>query len=148
MQLRAMREANASGKSKRVVGLAGINAGVIRRIETEAKVSKPSNPPVQASAKTMEKTMAKKAKATKRKVAPRAGKKSRRPVKSSASATQEGSKTDTVVKMIKRPQGCTSDEVCKETGWAAVSIPPIAARAGIKLRKEKEGRSVRYFEAA
>ena len=56
-----------------------------------------------------------------------------------------GSKLEIIAKLLTRPEGCTSAEVCKATGWAAVSVPPQAKAAGLKLTKKKEDGVTRYF---
>ena len=96
--------------------------------------------------------MAKKAKKTKAKRPRAKSKAAKASVKRSAAAfdnlNENENKTELVLTMLKSAKGCTAAEVCKATGWGAVSIPPIAKRAKLKLRKEKEGRGVRYFATA
>lgn len=122
--------------------------------------SKPTTAPVPASAPTQEKTM-KKNRSVKR-VKKAKVKTAKGPNRSQAAANLKAAKakapkvakepkgdgenkTGMVVTMLLDAKGCTAAEICTATGWAAVSVPPIAKRAGVELRKETEGRSVRYF---
>ncbi len=68
--------------------------------------------------------------------------------KSAAGAVRAGSKLEIISQLLTRKEGCTTAEVLKATGWRQVSIPPSAARAGLKLRKEKDGSVTRYFGTA
>lgn len=120
-QIRALREARAQ-----------------RHATTKPK------PAPAAPAKPKERPMAKKAKKAKKATAKRAAPKA----KTEAGEIRAGSKLETVIGMLKRPEGCTSKEVCDATGWGAVSIPPIARRAGFELKKEKDGTQTRYRAAA
>jgi hypothetical protein len=106
----------------------------------------PSTLPTKASAKPEKAKMAKKAKAKKKPTTK--AKAAKASVKKSAPIGDGENKTDIVLAMLQSAKGCTSAEVCERTGWAAVSIPPIAKRAKLKLRKEPEGRGVRYFATA
>jgi hypothetical protein len=45
-----------------------------------------------------------------------------------------------------RANGCTREEVLKETGWSAVSFQQQAKAAGIKLKIDKSVRPFRYKE--
>jgi hypothetical protein len=49
-----------------------------------------------------------------------------------------------IVALLKRPSGCTRDDVLKATGWMAVSMQQQARAAGIKLKINKEQRPYRY----
>lgn len=130
-QIRALRETKAQ-----------------RRAATTPKT--PPAPPV-----TKETTMAKSTKKPttneRRATAARKADKAKKPraaAKKAAGESARGAKTEMVLGMLKRPEGCTSAEVCEATGWAAVSIPPIARRAGLELKKEKVDGATRYRIAA
>ncbi len=57
-----------------------------------------------------------------------------------------GSKTEIVAALLRRPEGCTTADVLKATGWPAVSMPAMAKAAGLTLRKEKnKGSPTQYF---
>lgn len=59
-----------------------------------------------------------------------------------------GSKLETIVGLLKRPEGCTAKECMDQVGWPAISMPQQARAAGIKLRKEKaKGEVTRYYAA-
>ena len=62
-----------------------------------------------------------------------------------AGGVRPGSKLETIVGLLKRPEGCTTAEVLKATGWPSVSMPQQARAAGLKL--SKEGRPARYRAA-
>lgn len=117
-----------------------------QKILADETSSKPNPAPAKASAPDQEKpTMAKKAKkAAKKKAAKKA------PVKRKPAAKTEGgdNKTAQLLTMLQSPKGCTAAEACAALGWEQISIPPVAKRAGLKLRKEKEGRGIRYFATA
>lgn len=122
--------------------------GILARAAAEGRLpSEPSTPPTEASAKQEKATMAKKAKKAVKRPKSKA-KEAKASVKRSKLISDGDNKTGVVLTMLQSPKGCTSAEVCAATGWAAVSIPPIAKRAGLKLRKEPEGRGVRYFATA
>jgi len=53
-------------------------------------------------------------------------------------------KSAKIVAMLRRANGCTREEVLKETGWMAVSMQQQARAAGIKLKINKEQRPYRY----
>lgn len=57
-------------------------------------------------------------------------------------------KTDQIVKLLQRAEGCTTADVLKETGWPSVSMPQMAKAAGITLATEKTGRITRYWDKA
>ena len=48
--------------------------------------------------------------------------------------------------MLRRANGCTREEVLRETGWSAVSFQQQAKAAGIKLKIDKSVRLFRYKE--
>lgn len=93
-------------------------------------------------------TTKKAAKKTPRKAAPKADKAAH----SASGATKgirPGSKLETIVGLLRRPQGCTTADVLKATEWPAVSMPQQAKAAGLTLRKEKkDGVTVYYADAA
>ena len=62
-------------------------------------------------------------------------------------AVKSGSKVALIADLLKRPEGCTTADVLKATGWPAVSMPAQAKAAGITLRKTKDGRTTTYFAA-
>jgi hypothetical protein len=51
-----------------------------------------------------------------------------------------------IIAMLRRANGCTREEVLKETGWSAVSFQQQAKAAGIKLKIDKSVRPFRYKE--
>lgn len=89
-------------------------------------------------AATKESNVSKKAKA-------KSSKKAKAAKKVDGNGVREGSKAELIAKMLKRPSGCTTKEVLKATGWPTVSMPAQAAMAGIKLRKEKTDKGLRYY---
>lgn len=60
---------------------------------------------------------------------------------------RKGSKLEMVARLLQRPEGCTSADVLKATGWPSVSMPQQAKAAGLKLRQKKEGKVTRYHAA-
>ena len=58
-----------------------------------------------------------------------------------------GSKLELIVGLLKRPDGCTTADVLKATGWPAVSMPQQARSAGLTLKKEKVDGVTRYSAA-
>lgn len=59
-----------------------------------------------------------------------------------------GSKLETIVGLLRRPEGCTTAQVLEATAWPSVSMPQQAKAAGIELYKEKvDGRTI-YRDAA
>lgn len=116
---------------------------------TEAETSKPSSTaPVQASAPIQESIMAKKAKKAKKAVKKTAKKAATKKKVADTKAADGDSKTAQLLTMLQSPKGCTAAEACAALGWEQISIPPVVKRAGLKLRKEKEGRGIRYFATA
>jgi hypothetical protein len=49
-----------------------------------------------------------------------------------------------IVALLKRPGGCTRDDVLKATGWMAVSMQQQARAAGIKLKVDDSQLPYRY----
>jgi hypothetical protein len=47
-----------------------------------------------------------------------------------------------IIAMLRRANGCTREEVLRETGWSAVSFQQQAKAAGIKLKIDKSVRPV------
>lgn len=69
--------------------------------------------------------------------------------KTAANKPKDGkSKTAQAADLIRRKGGATREDILALTGWPAVSVPAVAKSAGIVLRKEKEGRAIRYFAKA
>lgn len=58
-----------------------------------------------------------------------------------------GTKLASIVKLLSRPEGCTTADVLKATGWPSVSMPAQAKAAGLKLKKVKDGNAFRYRAA-
>lgn len=54
-------------------------------------------------------------------------------------------KLDQVAALLQRPEGCTRQDILDLTGWPSVTVPGMAAKAGLNLRQEKEGRAFRYW---
>jgi hypothetical protein len=66
--------------------------------------------------------------------------------KAKKASTRTGpTKTSIAVDLLKRKEGTTTREILDATGWPAVSVPAIAARADLTLRQEKDGRVTRYW---
>lgn len=57
------------------------------------------------------------------------------------------SKVEVIARLLRRPKGCTTADVLKATKWPSVSMPQQAEAAGLKLRKEKDGKVTRYYAA-
>ena len=104
-------------------------------------------------------------KKVKSKAKPSAARKSKRAVKTKGAKTaaaaksadgdpvgksfvvRPGSKLETIVKMLKQPNGCSAKEVLAATGWPAVSMPQQARAAGLTLSKQKVDGVTRYSVA-
>lgn len=56
-----------------------------------------------------------------------------------------GSKLEIVVRLLRRPEGCTAAEIMKMTQWPSVSVPQQAKAAGLTLRQVKDGKVTRYW---
>lgn len=54
-------------------------------------------------------------------------------------------KRDLAADLLRRPEGCTTQDILTATGWPAVSVPAIARASGLNLRQEKTGRVTTYF---
>lgn len=106
---------------------------------------KPKSPPKAAPAKQSAPAAAKKA--TKASKAPRKAKGAQRAPKATSAGPRPGTKTALVADMLRRPEGCTAAEVMAACSWPAVSMPQQAKAAGLKLRKEKDGKVSRYWAA-
>lgn len=74
------------------------------------------------------------------------GAKPKKPAK--AKSIGDGSKVAAIGKLLLRPGGCTTADVLAATGWPSVSMPQQAKAAGLRLRKEKDGKVSRYFGTA
>jgi hypothetical protein len=61
-----------------------------------------------------------------------------------AKVVRPGSKLETIVGLLTREGGCTSDDILKATDWPSVSVPQQARSAGLKLRKEKRDGVTHY----
>jgi hypothetical protein len=59
----------------------------------------------------------------------------------------KGTKLALIASLLLRDGGCTTPDILKACGWPSVSVPAMAKAAGLKLRKEKDGRALRYFGA-
>jgi hypothetical protein len=64
--------------------------------------------------------------------------------KSNGKTAKPQNKSARIAVMLRRANGCTREEVLKETGWMAVSMQQQARAAGIKLKINKEQRPYRY----
>lgn len=114
---------------------------------TGAKPTKQEDEMKKPSTKTKAKAAAKAKAKTPRDAAGKIARKKREPAKvvpPKAPRTTEGSKKQIIAEMLKRPEGCTTADVLKATGWPAVSMPQQAKAAGIKLVKEKVDGVTRY----
>jgi hypothetical protein len=104
--------------------------------------------PAEAGAQTEEKVMRSK-KSTKAKTAAKARTKVKAgaTTKKATGGVRPGSKLETIVGLLKRPQGCTAAEIMAACKWPSVSVPQQARAAGLTLKTEKEGRVTRYRAA-
>ena len=55
------------------------------------------------------------------------------------------SKKDIIHDLLVRPGGCTALEVMVACNWPSVSMPAQARLSKVRLRKEKNGRTYRYY---
>lgn len=63
-----------------------------------------------------------------------------------AKAASGTSKVAIIKELLLRPEGTTTEEVLKATGWPAVSMPQQAKAAKLELTKTKEkGQNTRYY---
>lgn len=69
------------------------------------------------------------------------------PAAKTEGGVRPGSKLEMVVKLLQRKEGCTTADALKATGWPAISMPQQAKAAGIKLKKAKDGKVTRYWDA-
>ncbi len=65
-----------------------------------------------------------------------------------AKVIRPGTKLAIIAGLLMRKQGVTAKEALAATGWPAISFPQQAEAAGLKLRKEREGRITRYWGEA
>ena len=103
----------------------------------------------QVGAKLKSETQPKESDVSKTKTKKTARAKARSAVKPEAktNGVRPGSKLETIVGLLKRPEGCTTKDVLEATGWPAVSMPQQAKAAGLTLKKEKDGSVSRYRAA-
>lgn len=130
----------------------------------KASTPKPNKPKASAPANQQETTMTTKTtKTTKsaKKPAPKTGGRKASPKKAAQPATKPataakpkaggirpGSKLELIAGLLMRPEGCTTEDCLKATGWPALSMPQQAKAAGLTLRKEKtKGEATRYWGA-
>lgn len=59
-----------------------------------------------------------------------------------------GSKAHTIGNLLLRPTGVSASEVMAATGWPSVSIPQQARLCGLRVSRERMGRTVRYYARA
>lgn len=75
----------------------------------------------------------------------------RTPVKAKASTKGKPangkSKVALIAGLLTRKEGCTTADVLKACDWPSVSMPQQAKAAGLKLRKEMDGKVTRYYAA-
>jgi hypothetical protein len=64
--------------------------------------------------------------------------------KATATKTNGISKTSIVLSMLKRPQGCTREQVLTATKWSSISMQAVAKAAGVKLRVDESKRPFVY----
>jgi hypothetical protein len=60
-------------------------------------------------------------------------------------ADENGSKKAIVASLLQRKNGCTGKEVKEATGWPTVSMAAMAKSCGLRLRKEKTDKGMRYY---
>lgn len=117
------------------------------RIPDEPEATAPATEPTTAETATEAQTEESKV-STKRKSA---NGNARKPVKGKTKAkgtdVRPGTKLEAIVALLSRPEGCTTAEVLKATGWPTVSMPAQAKAAGLKLKKAKDGSVYRYRAA-
>jgi hypothetical protein len=67
------------------------------------------------------------------------------PKAKTAAKTRNGAnKTEMILALLRRPKGCTRQDVLNTTKWKAVSLQQVAAACGVRLRVEKKERPYRY----
>ena len=101
----------------------------------EPKKAAPAVPAKKAAAP--KKAEPKPAAAKKAKAGPAPAKKAAAPKKAAASAPRAGSKTETVLKMLKK--GATRAAIVEATDGWQVDLKQLAARKGLKLHKDADG---------
>lgn len=102
-----------------------------------------------AAKKTAVKRAGKAAGAPKKAKAAKGAPKAKKAASAAPKAARDGSKLETIVKLLTREQGCTTAEILEVTDWPTVSVPQQARAAGLKLRKVKEkGQPTRYYGTA
>ena len=70
-----------------------------------------------------------------------------RAVSGSGKQVRPGSKLETIVGLLKRPGGCTREEVLEAVKWPSVSMNQQAAAAGLELKVAKVDGVKRYSAA-
>lgn len=78
-------------------------------------------------------------------VKPKAVSRRSRAPRTATPRTPGSTKLDQVAALLQRPEGCTRQDILDLTGWPSVTVPGMAAKAGLNLRQEKQGRSFRYW---
>ena len=73
--------------------------------------------------------------------------KARKPVNGAGKTSAKGTKLELIASMLKRKEGCTAADAMKAVGWTKISMPAQAKAAGLKLKKEKDGKVTRYRAA-
>lgn len=109
-------------------------------VQSEEQAPQPQQETDAMTTKRSKKAATAKARSGKSKT-PKTGKKSK------IGAPREGSKLAIVGKLLARPEGCTTQDVLKATGWPSVSLPQQAKALGVTLKKEKDGNVTRYRAA-
>src|SRR5205807_246786 len=94
--------------------------------ETPAGKAATQESDVKTTAKTTERRKPKKPGAEKK-----AAQKAARKPAAKIADVREGSKLEKIVGLLTRPEGCTTKDVLKATGWPSVSMPQQAEAAGI-----------------
>lgn len=143
-RLRSLRE--------RAMTKVGSKENAVRALRTESvadspttTAAEPERPTEQQESTVSKKTTKKAARSNARtKVKPEPKTKA---ATEKTSGVRPGSKLETIVGLLKRPQGCTTKEVLAATGWPAVSMPQQAKAAGLSLTKEKVDGVTRYKAA-
>lgn len=133
------KERKAAEKTGKTTAMPLSGAAAVAAITGKAKRSSGGSKP-----KATGKSASKGAGAPKKKASAAKGAKPKKPAK----ATAGGSKVETIGKLLLRPSGCTTADVLAATGWPSVSMPQQAKAAGLRLRREKEGKVSRYFGSA
>lgn len=97
--------------------------------------------------KAAAKSKAKRASAPKKAAKKKAAAKRSVPSKAASKRGEKLAKTTKlalVSELLQRPDGCTTADVLKATGWPSVSMPAMAASAKLKLSKSKVDGVTRY----